>query len=109
MSDIQVLLLCATMCFITIGVVIHLNAKTAAKLYQTLVDPESVKKPKSPYGIVREIGTNGSWGYCITKDGKIMYSSDGETRTATVFARIEQAISEINIFEKLEGYKVTKL
>lgn len=60
----------------------------------------------SPYGISREEAKSGRIGYCITKNGKVLYTA---TDTATVYNDINSCIKEINIFEKLEGYKLTSL
>lgn len=104
MTDIQVLLWCCLIAFITICIVYVMNKKTSARLFVKLVDPDSAL-PKSPYGVSREYGSNGMWGYCITKNGDVMYSSN----TAKVFESIDSAIRDINLLERLEGYRPTKL
>lgn len=104
MNDIQVLLFCCLIAVITICIMNAMNKATAARLYKDLVDPES-NLPKSPYGVSREIGSNGAWGYCITKDGSVLYSD----RKAQVFTTVQAAIHEINIIERLEGFRPTQL
>lgn len=88
---------------IVICITIYLNKRTAAKLYSELV--QECDKPKSPYGISRELASNGFWGYCITKDGEVMYSD----KSSQVFSSFEVALKEINKLEAVQGYKKTRV
>lgn len=61
---------------------------------------------KSPYGITREKSSCGDWGYCITKSGEIIFSDSNE---AKLYLTISEAITEMNMFESIEGYKLTNI
>jgi hypothetical protein len=101
MTDTSVLLLCSLIAFITIGVVYVMNKITAARLYRDMVETDL---PKSPYGVSREYG-GGGWGYCITKNGEVMYSEN----KSRVFLNFKHAVNEINKLESIEGYQKTKI
>lgn len=103
MSDIQVLLFCCLISFITICIVYVMNKATSARLYKDLVEPVSAL-PKSPYSLSREKGGGNTWGYCITKNGEVMYS-DGSAQVMD----LDTAIKQLNIIERIEGVKPTKL
>lgn len=103
MSDIQVLLFCCLIAFITICIVYVMNKKTAARLFNQVVNPESALPP-SPYGISRENGSGG-WGYCITKNGEVMYSNN----KSRIFGSVEEAVREINKLEGVQGFRKTKI
>lgn len=103
MTDIQVLLFCCLIAFITICIVYVMNKRTAAKLFRHLVNPEEAL-PKSPYGVSRECGNSG-WGYCITKNGEVMYSDN----KSKLFNTIEEAVREINKLEGIEGFMKTRI
>lgn len=60
--------------------------------------------PKSPYGVSREI-LNKKWGYCITKDGNVVYRDN----YAQFFHTIESAVYAINELERVEGYQLTSV
>lgn len=96
------ILICVVICFVSVCITIFLNKRTAAKLYQSLV--LEADKPESPYSVSREYGPGG-WGYCITKNGEVMYS-DNKSR---VFRKIEDAVTEINKLEGVQGYKKTRV
>lgn len=103
MSDVQVLLICCLIAFITICVVYAMNKATAARLFVHVVDPNA-NLPKSSYGVSRESVT-GTWGYCITKNGSVMFSG-GKSK---LFESIDEAIEEINKLEGLEGFRKSKI
>lgn len=99
------LLVCCTILFVCVCIVYTMNKRIAAWVYVKTVNPEGTK-PKSPYGLSRERNQNDDWGYCITKDGKIIYD---ESNSAVVYSFVEGAIKDMNILEQLEGYEKTKL
>lgn len=103
MSDIQVLIFCCLIAFITICIVYVMNKKTAARLFNQVVNPEDALPP-SPYGVSREHGSGG-WGYCITKNGDVMYSSN----KARIFDSVEEVVREINKLEGVQGFRKTKI
>lgn len=86
-----------------ICLMVYMNKRTAAKLYSELV--LDADKPNSPYGVSREISEGGSWGYCITKDGEVMYSGN----KSRVFKSVKAAVKEINTLEMVQGYKKTRV
>lgn len=88
---------------IVICVMVYMNKRTAAKLYADLV--LDIDKPVSPYGVSREISEGGSWGYCITKDGEVMYSGT----KAKVFDSVNAAVREINKLEAVQGFRKTRV
>lgn len=97
------ILFCIIICVFTICVTIFLNKRTSANLYKEMV--LDANKPDSPYSVSRECGDSGDWGYCITKDGEIMYSN-GKSR---IFDSVAQALKEINTLEAVQGYKKTRV
>lgn len=99
------LLVCCTILFVCICIVYVMNKRIAAWIYVKTVNPESTK-PKSPYGLSRELNNNDVWGYCITKNGEIIYD---KSKNAVVYSYVEGAIVDMNILEQLEGYEKTKL
>ncbi len=88
---------------IVICIMVYMNKQTAARLYSDLV--LDADKPESPYGVSREISEGGSWGYCITKDGEVMYSGN----KSRVFNSVKDAVREINKIESVQGFKKTRV
>ena len=104
------LIICTTVIFIA-AFIMYLNVKSiAAYVYVKTVCPDPEEHlSKSPYGISRELDSNGKWGYCITKNGEIMYSDDRGKLTAPVYIEFMSALKDMNLLEKIEGYKITKV
>ncbi|AQW89000.1 hypothetical protein FDH34_gp445 [Serratia phage BF] len=102
----NILIICTTIMFISALIALMVNRSIAARIYErTILDLAQSDLPDSPYGVSREPRGDGSWGYCITKNGKIVFSSD----TAQIFPSIGTIINEINKLEKIEGYKLTRV
>lgn len=99
------LLVCCTIMFVCVCIVYTMNKRIAAWVYVKTVNPES-SNPKSPYSLSREQNIEHNWGYCITKNGEIVYD---DKRNAIVYSTAEGAIKDMNILEQLEGYEKTKL
>ncbi|EBS4516557.1 hypothetical protein DQT32_03985 [Salmonella enterica subsp. enterica serovar Braenderup] len=88
----------------------------AIKLQRDLAEQERADKreaefrileadyPKSPYGVKRQT-SNGTWGYCITHNGQVMFDEN----KAQLFTSIHAAVYEINKLERIEGYKQTRV
>lgn len=83
--------------------------KITANLYEmTVADALDETLPKSPYGVVRTKNRKGDFGYSITKNGDIV-KIHGTENTYEVFNYLSTAISYINQYEKIEGYRLTKV
>lgn len=110
MTDIQILIFCTGVVAIC-ACVIHSSTKTiAARLHCRAMGiqyeaPKSL--PRSPYGIIHTTANDGSWGFCVTKNGEIYRSS--KYASAPVYSNYKGAIAVMNAYEKIEGYKVTVL
>ncbi|SOK58748.1 hypothetical protein [Yersinia phage fHe-Yen9-04] len=102
----SILIICSTIMFISSLIALMVNRSIAASIYKRTIDDinQSELKP-SPYGVSREPRGDGSWGYCITKNGKIQFTSD----KAQIFSNINSIIREINTLEKIEGFKLTRV
>ena len=111
MTDVQIIMFCTIVLAISACVMHNSTKKIADKLYRQMTgipEPEdTTPKKKSPYGIIRSRGDNGKWGYCITKNNEI-YRSD-KYASSPVYPNIEQALNDLNIYEKIEGYELTVL
>lgn len=110
MTDIQIVMFCTTVIAISACVIHHSTKTIAAMLYRRMVTGEiepSKPRPKSPYGIIHTISSNKKWGYCVTKNGGILRSSTYSS--APVYHTINEAISVINVYEKIEGYEITTI
>lgn len=82
--------------------------KITANLYQmTVSGVENDTLPKSPYSVVRSKDTRGEAGYSITKNGDILKLYG--TESYDVYKYMETAISIINKYETIEGYRLTKV
>lgn len=97
------LIICVVLCVAVICLMIYMNKRTAAKLYAELVQDST--KPDSPYGISRECNSDDVWGYCITKNGEVMYSAN----RSRIFGTIKLALKEVNALEAVQGYKKTRV
>lgn len=97
------IVICIVISIVVICITLYLNKLTAAKLYSEIV--LDADKPTSPYSVSRERAENGAWGYCITKNGEIMYSGNN----SRVFGSIKEALREINNLEAIQGYKKTRV
>lgn len=110
MTDIQILMFC-TVVIAVCACVIHNSTKTiAARLHCRAmgIEYEAPKSlPRSPYGLIHTTANDGSWGFCITKNGEIYRSN--QFASAPVYKKIAGAIAVMNTYEKVEGYKVTVL
>ena len=84
-----------------------LNCISIMILYGALKSNIHPGKKKSPYGIISKYSLNDKKsGYVITKHNKIICDVNNYY---DIFWKIEDAIEEMNKFEKLEGYEVTTL
>lgn len=91
--------------FIACCLVFVANKMIAARIYIRTVEQREGRK--SPYGLVPAQAVDKSWGYCITKHGEI-YRTD-KYSSAPVYSNANYALRELNLLEKLEGYKPTVL
>jgi len=99
------LLICCTILFVCVCIVYAMNKRIAAWIYVKTVNPEATGK-KSPYSLSREQNVDKEWGYCITKNGSIVYD---DKNNAIVYSTVSGALYDMNIMEQLEGYEKTKL
>lgn len=102
-----ILLICCTIAFCTLCLMIVNVKKITAKLYERMITDENL--PKSPYGLIRTKNYMGHFGYTITKDGEIIYIPGKEKKSYEVFSSLDSAINQINVYEKLEGYRLTRI
>ena len=113
MTDIQIVMFCTAVIAISACVMHHSTKTISAMLYRRMVTGEiepakpPKEKPKSPYGMIHTMSSKNSWGYCITKNGEIYRSS--KYASAPVYSCVSDAQKVINVYEELEGYKLTVL
>lgn len=94
-----ILLCCAAVCS-------FLGARMiAANLYHKMIQDHEGKK--SPYGLVITKNNKNEFGYSITKNGNIIKVPNSSQYP--VYRNIPDAISYMNVLEKLEGYALTTL
>lgn len=92
--------------FIACCLVFVANKMIAARIYIRTVEKHEGKK--SPYSFSIELNKNNEWGYCITENGKIIYSNHG-MGPAIVYNNLKDLIRQMNMLEKVNGYKLTVL
>ena len=107
-----VLLICTVVCFLAACITYASTKKIAALVYiKTVQVHENIQAdlPKSPYSLqpAGSSKTNRS-GWALTKNGKLMNIAGSETKFEIHYT-LEGALAQLNLLEKLEGYKLTTL
>lgn len=108
MSDVSIAMICVTIIVWIVAKTYSNVKKITANVYEmTVTAVQNDSLPKSPYGVVRAKDVQGQKGYAITKDGGIlkMYG----TEAYDVYKYMETAVSVINQYETIEGYRLTKV
>lgn len=99
------LIICCTIAFCSICLMICNIKKVTAKVYAQVATIDTL--PKSPYSVIRTKNSLGYMGYTITKNGQIIYLPGTDNKQYEVFRNLDNAIFQINTFEKIEGYRLT--
>jgi hypothetical protein len=90
----------------------YVNVKNiAATIYiKTVQVHEGIDSdlPESPYSIYPAKAQNGNIGFSIFKNGRVM-PLVGASNQSTVYHTMEDALTDINKFEKIERVRLTKL
>ncbi|EBS4516556.1 hypothetical protein DQT32_03980 [Salmonella enterica subsp. enterica serovar Braenderup] len=92
--------------FIACCLVFVANKLIAARIYIRTVEKHEGKK--SPYSFSIEQNSKNEWGYCITENGKLLYSNGGYG-SAIVYKNLKDLLEQMNLLEKVNGYKITVL
>ncbi|AMM44044.1 hypothetical protein FDG95_gp498 [Pectobacterium phage vB_PcaM_CBB] len=101
------LIICCTIAFCTICLMICNVRKVTAKVYAQVATYDAL--PKSPYSLIRTKSSSGGIGYSITKNGEIIYIPSTDDKQYEVFGSLSNAIFHINTLEKIEGYRLTQV
>lgn len=104
---VSTIVICSTIAFCTLCSMFCNVKKISSELYKQIAINDSL--PKSPYSLIRTKNYKGELGYTITKDGEIIYLPKTNNTEYEVYSTISGAIYEINVLEKIEGYRLTKL
>lgn len=109
MSDMSIAMICGTLILWIVAKTYSNVKKITANLYMmTVSDVQNDSLPQSPYGLVRSKDYKGDTGYTITKNGNVV-KIHGTENTYDVYKYMESAIEVMNKYEKMEGYRLTKV
>lgn len=107
----NILILSAAIIFAATCIMYFSIKRIAADIYIKTVrvhenlDPDL---PASPYSLQRAKSSNGHLGYTILKNDKFIYIA-GTNNFYDVYGELSAALRQMNIYEKLDSVKLTKL
>lgn len=110
----NIVMWCTAIIFVSACIVYFSTKRIAADIYIKTVriheniDPEE-ELPPSPYSLKRaKAGNSSNIGYTIMKNNDHLYIA-GTANFYDVFVDLSSAIRQMNIYEKLDNVKLTKL
>jgi len=107
-SDVSIAMICVTIIVWIVAKTYSNVKKITASVYEmTVAAVQNDSLPKSPYGVVRSKDYKGDTGYTITKNGNVVKIHG--TEAYDVYKYMETAVSVINQYETIEGYRLTKV
>ena len=96
----SILLICCTIMFVA-SLIFLFSTKLLAQRF-------SNNSKSSPYSIAPAISDDNTPRYKILKNGKDIFV-DKNLKSYHVYTNIHSALVDMNMYEKIEGYRITKL